>query len=473
MLLLELLKTLVIDFNNMYKIPIFKKYLKTDDVNKIPDNWYNFCCNLDIRSAGKIVKFVPYEYQVKIINSIVSGNTIICKSRQLGISEIILSFLLFNAVKNPGYLALIVSKSQRDTSLLARRIKRMIEGYQGSIKTVTDNISDIEIQSGGRLLFGNSNPDSYRGIESVNHVFIDEFSFIDNAQEIRNCIKPSQLMLGENAREILVSTPNGKNNEFFNILNSGNNDINLERKIANINSRIDDGLQIWKDANNWNKCLISWLKHPIYGVDNEFLANIKNSQKLSDDIINQEYNLSFLDSDKMFFGYKDIRDNFILVKEDSSSNCDYYFGIDASGFGGDYTVCMIFKKVENVFSMVNFYRKNNQSTEYHLAKISDLIFEYNPKCVAIEVTGGTGQVWLESLSREFFTIKFKPIKTTQESKLYMSNRFKYLLETEKIKGLNNNIIKDEFLNFNYNLEGSNNSHDDIVMASFFAILGAS
>ena len=98
----------------MYKIPTFKKYLKEDSNKPIPNNWYDFCCNLDIRSGGKIVKFVPYEYQVKIINSIVSGNTIICKSRQLGISEIILSFLLFNAVKNPGYLALIVSKSQRE-----------------------------------------------------------------------------------------------------------------------------------------------------------------------------------------------------------------------------------------------------------------------------------------------------------------------------------------------------------------------
>jgi hypothetical protein len=457
----------------MFKVATYKKYLKSDSKNPIPDNWYDFCCQLNIRSAGKIVKFIPYRYQIEIISAIENGNTIICKSRQLGISEIILAYMLFCAVKNPGYLALIVSKSQRDTSLLARRIKRMIEGYSGQIKTVTDNISDIEIQSGGRLLFGNSNPDSYRGIESVNHVFIDEFSFIEDAQEIRNCIKPSQLMLGKNAREILVSTPNGKNNEFYNILNSGNNDINLERKITNINSKIEDGLQIWKDDNNWNKCLISWLKHPIYGNNPKFLADIKNSQKLSDDIINQEYNLSFLDSDKMFFGYKDIRDNFTLLKNDFEVNSDYYFGIDASGFGGDFTVCVIFKKVENTFSMVNFYRKNNQSTEYHLAKISDLISQYNPKCVAIEVTGGTGQVWFESLVNEFFTIKFKPIKTTQESKLYMSNRFKYLLESGKIKGLNNNIIKDEFLNFNYNLEGSNNSHDDIVMASFFAILGAS
>ena len=457
----------------MFKVATYKKYLKSDLNNPIPNNWYDFCCNLNIRSGGKIVKFIPYEYQVKIIDSIETGNTIICKSRQLGISEIILAFMLFQAVRNPGFLGLIVSKSQRDTSLLARRIKRMIEGFNGAITTATDNISDIEICNGGRLLFGNSNPDSYRGIESVNLVFLDEFAFIDNAIEIRNCIKPSQLMLGNEAREIIVSTPNGRNNEYFRIMNSGNKAINLERKIENIKHKIEDGLQIWQDENGWHKCLVSWLKHPIYGNNPEFLAHIKNSQKLSDDIINQEYNLSFLDSDKMFFCYKDVRDNFTQLKSDFEANSDYYFGIDASGFGGDYSVCIVFKKVEDVFYMVDFYRKNNQSSEYHLSKISDLICQYNPKCVSVEVTGGTGQVWLESLVNEFFNIKFKPIKTTQESKLYMANRFKYLLESSKIKGLNNNIIKDEFLNFNYNLEGSNNGHDDVVMASFFAILGGS
>jgi hypothetical protein len=132
---------------------------------------------------------------------------------------------------------------------------------------------------------------------------------------------------------------------------------------------------------------------------------------------------------------------------------------------------MIFQHVKNVFLMTNFYRKNNHSTEFHLAKISELISVYNPKCVAIEVTGGIGQIWFENLSKEFFATKFKAVKTTHDSKIYMANRFKYLLEIGRIKGLNNNIIKEEFLNFNYNLEASNNGHDDIVMASFFAILG--
>jgi hypothetical protein len=454
----------------MFKIPIYKKY-RRDSENFLPTNWYEFCCNLNIRSSGKIVKFIPYDYQLEIINAIVKGNTIICKSRQLGVSEIVLSFLLFCAAHNPGYLALIVSKSQRDTGLLARRVKRMIEGFNGKIKTLTDNISDIEIKGGGRLLFGNSNPDSYRGIESVNHIFIDEFAFVENVIEIRNAIKPSQLMVGDSAREILVSTPNGKNNDFFKILNSANSDINLERKINNINSKIEDPLQIWVDDNNWNKCLISWLKHPVYGNNTNFLTDVKNNQKLSDDTINQEYNLSFLESDKMFFGYRDIRDNFTLVKSDYQDDLDYYFGIDASGLGGDYTVCMIFQHVKNVFLMTNFYRKNNHSTEFHLAKISELISVYNPKCVAIEVTGGIGQIWFENLSKEFFATKFKAVKTTHDSKIYMANRFKYLLEIGRIKGLNNNIIKEEFLNFNYNLEASNNGHDDIVMASFFAILG--
>ena len=432
------------------------------------DNWLDFVKSCKIRSGGKIENFNPYEYQLKLVDLMNQCNVAICKSRQLGISELICSYFLFHAVSNPGYLGLIVSKSQRDSSLLARRIKRMIEGFDGEIKTKTDNIGDIEIEGGGRILFGNSNPEFYRGIESINHVFLDEFGFIEDIVNIRNAIKPAQLMLGENAREFVVSTPNGKNNEFFRLLNSGNKGISL---MDEINCVLKSGkYKYWIDSDGWCKFLISWHSHPIYGNKKDFLNNIKNSQKLTDDIINQEYNLSFLDGVKSYFSYQSIK-NVCILNRQNTVDGDYYFGIDASNFGGDFSVCSIFKHDENGFKMVDYYRKNNQSSEYHLAKINDLISEYNPKCVAIEVTGGTGQVWLESLSMNNFTTKFKPIKTTEESKKYMLNRVKYLLESGQLLLLNDRILTDEFLNFGSDLKAFSGKHDDLMMSICFAILG--
>jgi hypothetical protein len=452
----------------MYRIPIYKKYRRESE-NFLPTNWYDFVTNCKIRTGGKIDYFKPYDYQVKLISLMTDYNLVICKSRQLGISELICSYFLFNAVTNPGYLGLIVSKSQRDSSLLARRIKRMIEGNY-FIKTKTDNIGDIEIEGGGRILFGNSNPEFYRGIESVNHVFMDEFAFIENVIEIRNAIKPAQLMVGDSAREFIVSTPNGKN-EFFRLLNSGNIKINL---LAEIDKVISTGnYSYWLDDDGWCKFLISWKSHPIYGLKKDFLHQIKAAQKLTEEIVNQEYNLSFLDGIKSYFNFQLIQKTAVLKsKLDFEENIDYYFGIDSSNFGGDFTVCMILKKDCEGFKMIDFYRKNNQSSEYHLSKISDLILKFKPKNVSIETTGGTGQVWLESLSLEHFSTKFKAVKTNEESKRYMLNRLKYLLENNQLLMLQDRILTDEFLNFGSDLKAYSGKNDDLIMATSFAILGA-
>lgn len=125
---------------------------------------------VSVRSAGNIVKFNPYNYQINLVNLMLERSVIVAKSRQLGISETITCFMLWRACLNPGYLGVIFSKTQVDTGLLARRMKRMINSL--GLKTTTENLGDIEIEGRGRILFKNSNPDSARGIESVVDCFL-------------------------------------------------------------------------------------------------------------------------------------------------------------------------------------------------------------------------------------------------------------------------------------------------------------
>ena len=257
----------------------------------IPTNWYDFASLLTIRSGGKLVKFQPYDYQIELVKLLQQRSVIIAKSRQLGISETIASYMLWRAASNPGYLGLVFSKGQADTALIARRIRRMLVSV--GLETVTDNLADIELTTGGRLLFRNSKPDNARSLESVVDVFYDEAAFVDSFKDIRDAVSPTQQMVPD-SREFIVSTPNQKSGLFWDILNSSNpNDLDLE--LENITT--DEPFKHWVDDGGWGKVLIHWRSHPVYSSQPNFLENIHTQQKLTWETIAREYNLSF-DSQK-------------------------------------------------------------------------------------------------------------------------------------------------------------------------------
>jgi phage terminase large subunit-like protein len=443
-----------------------------DKINQlnVSNNWLDFARKCKIRSGGNVVYFDPYQYQIDLVNLMINHSVCVVKSRQLGISETITNFMLWRACLNPGYLGLVFSKTQTDSSLIARRMKRMIESLD--LKTATENLTDIEVNGGGRILFRNSNPDSARGIESVVDVFFDELAFLESAKEVFDAVAPSQQMVGNKARVFAVSTPNGKNGFYWDLLNSGNGNKDIELICKNVSDGNDEPFQYWIDSGGWGKVLIHWKTHPVYGGNSNFLNDIHDKQKLSWEIINQEYNLSFQESSCNYFSFADINKCAVGENEKYNDECDYFLGIDAATTGKDYAVCVVMKRDKNIYSLVHLYRKFQNSTEYHLFNINNLIAEYKPKKVAIEVTGGVGQVWFEELSKVNQYTTFERIKTTGDTKPMMLDRLKMLIENCKFIYPDNSPIIDELLNFKKNknkLEAAGNKHDDIIMSVSFAL----
>ena len=392
------------------------------------------------------------------------------KSRQLGITETISSFMLWRALTNEGYLGLIISKSQSDSSLIARRMRRMINSV--GVVTKTDNLCDIEFLNGGRILFRNSQPDSCRGIESVVDVFLDEFAFLDYAKEVFNALAPSQQLVGDKARIFAVSTPNGKAGFYYDLLTGNNGDNDLELACESVVKGELAPFYYWIDKGNWCKVLIHWKAHPVYRQTTDFLERIRSNQKLSDDVINREYNLSFQEAESAFFPFEIVRDNVseYLSTDDEGYN---FIGIDAATTGEDYATCVVVNRgIDGVFKVVETYRKRQQTSEYHLFKIGEMIERFNPLAVGIEVTGGVGQVWFEKLINLHFSTKIKRIVTTQESKLIMVEKLKFLLECGKLKIKAGNPLIDELLSFKRSgskLTASVGKHDDLVMGCAFSI----
>ena len=77
-------------------------------VTKLPgvDAWPDFARRTWIRTGGTVAPFDPYPYQVELVRSInAHPNTIINKSRQMGASETVCSYLLCRALTERGFAA--------------------------------------------------------------------------------------------------------------------------------------------------------------------------------------------------------------------------------------------------------------------------------------------------------------------------------------------------------------------------------
>ncbi|MFM7371712.1 MAG: hypothetical protein ACKO2Z_28785, partial [Sphaerospermopsis kisseleviana] len=108
-------------------------------------------------------------------------------------------------------------------------------------------------------------------------------------------------MVGDKARIFAVSTPNGKSGFYWDLLNSGNDNKDIELICKNVSDSVENPFQFWIDKGNWGKVILHWKIHPIYGNNPNFLQEIHDNQKLSWEIINQEYNLSFQESECNYF----------------------------------------------------------------------------------------------------------------------------------------------------------------------------
>lgn len=450
------------------------KYSSSENTDlKISNTWVNFARKCKIRSGGNVINFNPYDYQIDLVNLMLERSVCIVKSRQLGISETITCFMLWRACLNPGYLGLVFSKTQTDSSLLARRMKRMIESL--GLQTTTENISDIEIKGKGRILFRNSKPDSARGIESVCDVFLDELAFLETGKDVYDALAPAMQMVGDKSRVFAVSTPNGKSGFYWDLINSGNGMLDIELLCSQASLGEIKPFKIWVDNGGWGKCLVHWKCHPIYSANPNFLQDIHEKQKLTWTTIQQEYNLSFQESEVNYFSADIVRKCAIAKEEEESLKDNFFIGIDTSTTGKDYSVLSVLKVKNGIFSIVDIYRKRHQTSEYHLFHMASLINKYKPVATGIEITGGTGQVYLESLEKSLPFNKLHAIRTTGDSKPVMLDRLKLLIEQQKFIYLNDSPIIDELLNFKQQdgkLEAATGKHDDIIMSVSFALAAA-
>jgi hypothetical protein len=437
----------------------------------VPDQWIDFARLCKIRSGVNFVFFDPYYYQRIFVEVIQSHKFTICaKTRQLGVTETVANFMVWKALKNEGYVGVILSKNQNDTSAIAKRVKKQLFPFisKNLISFQTDSLTDLEIKGGGRLLFRNSSPNGIRGVESVSDVLLDEWGFVEDAEQIFEAVIPTLEMV-EFPRVIIASTPNGRNGHFYNLIN----DRELDRHIAEIRGGFDEPFRHWSDeSGSWARVLIHWKAHPIFSLIEGYLEKKMTELKMSQASAQREFNLSFDDSDQSLFSFESISNAAIGDYEPPDKTKNYYFGIDTATIGDDFFVGLMLSEQGGFFSVVALYRQRKASMTRNLDGLSLLIEEYKPVKIGIETTGGVGQLYLEKLAAVHPSTIIVAIKTTAESKAVMIERSIHAHE-KRVITYPLGIISDEHKSFirkeNKSLEASGNNHDDTVMGLAFAL----
>ena len=458
-----------------FLLPKTKKNIKKKEVDRavdFPGIWQEFAKLCDIRGGQGIQKFNPYSYQIELINLIeITPTTVITKTRQLGYTEAIANYFLWKACRDRGYLAVIFSKTQTDTSNIAKRVRRHIDSL--NIKTKTNALTDIELVGGGRILFRNSTPNGARGLEAVHDILFDEVGFVKEIDEIYKAALPCTTVLGDRARIILLSTPSGQSGFYWDKLSSNNGDRDLLQVCEDIKAKKIEPVQYWHDTEEVGKFLCHWLAHPEFSKQKEtYLESVKKKFQLSDAAVQQEYNLSFAEGEQLVFNPQLVRERAVGQWESAIEGEVYYCGMDSSLMGSDYTVFTVLKKTDdNNYSLVALYRQRQKTNAYHCYQIGEIIKEYNPISIAIEVNSG-GRIYYEQLSTEFVNHNFIEIKTTGSSKPAMVNKLLLALETGALTYPNDNAIVKEFLSFrkdDHKLEAVSGGTDDILMSLCFAV----
>jgi len=178
---------------------------------------YNFCYTYDPQDKDNpIKKFPRKEYIDKLIDYYLRERLIlICKSRQMMLTWLIVLLNLWDAMFHVGRQIFFVSKKEEDANSIVRRAEFVFEHLPPflKIKKISKYCYLGFPQMLSEIRGVSQNADALRTY-TASVVFFDEMAFQPYAREAYQAIRPT---IESGGKFIGVSTPNGKN-FFYNLL---------------------------------------------------------------------------------------------------------------------------------------------------------------------------------------------------------------------------------------------------------------
>jgi hypothetical protein len=443
----------------------------------VPTDFSDFAALTKIRSGGEMKNFELYPYQ-KILTRLMDeyNNIVVLKSRQMGTTQSVLGKFLHDACLNPASSNVLFMRNGEDASAISRRARQMIESVPEHVKTSGDNVGYLKIRGGGDLYFKNSSAEGTRSLDSVTSLLFDEAAFVHDIQRIYAASSPSSALARDKVTKLIVSTPSAKSGFYWDKLNENNGNLDIESIAEQVAAGTlfteIPGIHWFVDKAGCCKLILHFKAHPIYSTIPNYLEYRLQQDNTDLETVEREYNLRFVDSAVSVFLPELIRENAVGTWEEPQEDAVYYCGLDCSTMGKDYTVFTVLKFSNGKYSKVHQYRQRQQTSEYHIYRIGEIIKKYKPRKVGVEVTGGVGQLYLEQLTKEHSNIAFQAIRTTADSKPAMIGSLILAMEKHELIYDAKSPLIDEMLSFRRSgtkLEATQGKHDDAIMSTAFAL----
>lgn len=452
----------------------------------------HFAPMVKIQTSGTVLPFNPYDYQTSLIGSIEANiQTVVVKSRQMGISETICCYLLMRAVTEPGFAAIVFSKTQDDSAKLGKRIRDMAVSLGVLCPDLaTESAKKLAFKKLGSIDFLPVTARSARGIPSVSALFFDEAAFIDGIDGVYQAAIPTLSMLGDKAKIIFNSTPNGRSGLFYRLMISGKEDKKLsiqackEIGVATNNiqpfERLAKHTRSWV-TDGWCKVFLHWRVHPVYGKNPDWAENTRIDRQLTKAQWDQEYELAFSEGSTAVFPQDMVDLATIGNWSGPIDSRKYIMGIDPSFGGSDNFVAQVWEVYQSQYSLVAEYAQSRTSKTINIQRVVELIDKYRPINANIETNSGGGII-LEDLIKKRPGTRWGEVVTTNRSKIENTDRIVLMLERCLMEFPADSGLAVEMPHFVEQLGAKISSvsrtrgaesgfHDDSVMATAIAFAG--
>lgn len=428
-------------------------------------------------AGASVEQFHPYDFQKEFIARLHVSQTIqVLKSRQIGISEVICNYLLNRALTEPGFTAVIVSKTGDDSAELAKRVRFMAESIKGE-KLIWLSNSDRRLSWKGRgtLHFINATGRGARGIPACSVLFLDEAAFIEGVKDIYQGASPSLMKLGKAGKIIIVSTPDMEADWYGEMWTDG-----LPSDWYDYVERRDfEGLQAVLDEvekeDHWTRIALHYSMHPEYGADPEWPERYRKLRKLTKNQWAAEFDLKFGATGNAIYPSDLVKKVSVgRLSECGMANRVYSMGVDPNGGGDDYFTAIVLDITSKPCSVAAIYREHNRSTPYSVKKVNDLIESYMPSKVIIE-KNSMGITVSEAIALQNTGYEIELVYMSDVIKNAITDRTLYMMEDDDLI-FPDGIIATEHRAFRKDEKGKRSAggshHDDTVIGVALAAMAA-
>jgi len=408
-----------------------------------------------------LVNFNLYPYQEKMFDHF-NGNrfSIVLACRQSGKSISSVVYLLWYAIFHPEKtIAVLANKGATAREMLARvtlALENLPFFLQPGCRAL--NKGSIEFSNNSRIIAAATSGSSIRGM-SVNLLFLDEFAFVERANEFYTSTYPV-ISAGRDTKVIITSTANGIGNTFH---------------------------KIWEGAvqktNEYKAFTVNWWDVP--GRDEEWKRQtIANTSQMQFD---QEFGNTFFGTGDTLINAetllglrakppkKILEGGDVKIYEETKEKHEYLMMVDvAKGRGQDYSTFNVIDISERPFKQVAVYRNNRISP----ILFPDIIYKfakvYNNAYVIIE-SNDQGSVVCNGLyyDLEYENVHVESavkanaigIEMNRKVKRLGCSGIKDLLEEQKLDICDEETILEvsTFVSKGQSYEASDGNHDDLMM----------